>query len=450
MARKRIPKETKWRISRLGCLKVAGRMQSRRWRSITNRQDSRFGRLKCARKGANQGWRSIKWHLGLYLWAAAATADFHQVPLAEGRWDVYTDQQSCRLEQAIPHLGRVHFLQEAGQPLRLQLVLENEAQVIEAGVQVQPAPWHHGETPGRRLPVDGIESRGRLGQRLWVEGIRAERMLTALFNGSFPEFYYRRPWEDEGGWEARVSISAVRLWEVYDRFQACRRRLPSFGIRDFRNLHFSFSPFQALISRELRTVLSQIATLLKSQSQGQVVVSDVLSSLEDKQGALWFEKRFRAVRQFLRQEGLKPSQVVTASEAQAAAGPKIPLKLFGPESLRLYHYDSDQKSWSPLQRNRLNLLAQYCLEHFSGVLVINGHSDDARWRSEQVNLNLARQWAEKVRDFLIRQGISSERLEMRVWGGEKPVASNRSRAGRAKNRRVEIEFVPIPVLSASR
>lgn len=57
------------------------------------------------------------------------------------------------------------------------------------------------------------------------------------------------------------------------------------------------------------------------------------------------------------------------------------------------------------------------------------------------NLKLSQKRAEAVRDFLIKQGVN-EKVITTGWQGEKhPIASNNTRAGRIKNRRVEIIYI---------
>lgn len=59
---------------------------------------------------------------------------------------------------------------------------------------------------------------------------------------------------------------------------------------------------------------------------------------------------------------------------------------------------------------------------------------------EGVNLKLSKTRALSVRDYLVTRGIARERLEAIGRGTSNPIASNRTRAGREQNRRVEIEF----------
>ena len=67
---------------------------------------------------------------------------------------------------------------------------------------------------------------------------------------------------------------------------------------------------------------------------------------------------------------------------------------------------------------------------------IEGHSDSVGPAEANRSLSLKR--AEAVRDHLVQRGIETARISVVGWGEEKPIASNRKRSGRAKNRRVEI------------
>jgi outer membrane protein OmpA-like peptidoglycan-associated protein len=70
-------------------------------------------------------------------------------------------------------------------------------------------------------------------------------------------------------------------------------------------------------------------------------------------------------------------------------------------------------------------------------IVIEGHTDSSGEPS--VQQGLSRQRAETVRDFLVARGIESERLSLRAFGGDRPVAPNDTLRGRALNNRVELQ-----------
>ncbi len=67
---------------------------------------------------------------------------------------------------------------------------------------------------------------------------------------------------------------------------------------------------------------------------------------------------------------------------------------------------------------------------------IEGHTDNVGDAAS--NKKLSNDRAKAVMDALVAKGISIARLSFVGWGQDKPVADNRSEAGRAQNRRVEI------------
>ena len=67
---------------------------------------------------------------------------------------------------------------------------------------------------------------------------------------------------------------------------------------------------------------------------------------------------------------------------------------------------------------------------------IEGYTDTRG--PESYNLDLSQRRAGAVRDFLIENGISPQRLTARGYGEAVQVASNTTRAGRQANRRVEM------------
>ena len=70
---------------------------------------------------------------------------------------------------------------------------------------------------------------------------------------------------------------------------------------------------------------------------------------------------------------------------------------------------------------------------------IEGHTD-SRGR-DSYNLRLSQERAASVRRYLMKQGISRDRLEAVGYGETQPIADNETEEGRAKNRRVEFTII---------
>ncbi len=70
---------------------------------------------------------------------------------------------------------------------------------------------------------------------------------------------------------------------------------------------------------------------------------------------------------------------------------------------------------------------------------IDGHTDSQGTESHNNTLSLSRSQA--VADYLLRHGISEDRVKYRGFGSKIPIASNRDNKGRQFNRRVEFVIV---------
>jgi len=77
-----------------------------------------------------------------------------------------------------------------------------------------------------------------------------------------------------------------------------------------------------------------------------------------------------------------------------------------------------------------------------GVLRIEGHTDGVGADSRNTPLSLRR--AEAVRAALISRGVAPERLVAEGFGDSRPIATNGTADGRARNRRIEIRSVRPP------
>ena len=70
---------------------------------------------------------------------------------------------------------------------------------------------------------------------------------------------------------------------------------------------------------------------------------------------------------------------------------------------------------------------------------VEGHTDD-RGRDE-TNLSLSQRRSASVLQYLVEHGVSNERLSSEGFGEARPIADNKTAAGRSQNRRVEFVVV---------
>ncbi len=86
-------------------------------------------------------------------------------------------------------------------------------------------------------------------------------------------------------------------------------------------------------------------------------------------------------------------------------------------------------------------VARILVEYPDTSLVIDGHTDSVG--NDSSNQILSEKRAESVRSYLISQGVATGRAIARGNGERYPICSNQTDAGRACNRRVEIQILPL-------
>ena len=88
----------------------------------------------------------------------------------------------------------------------------------------------------------------------------------------------------------------------------------------------------------------------------------------------------------------------------------------------------------------LDSIAAVMKEYNKTLLSIDGFTDSTG--SAAVNMALSEQRAISVKEYLAGQGIDLTRMITQGMGSANPIASNDTAAGRAMNRRVEIQIIP--------
>jgi outer membrane protein OmpA-like peptidoglycan-associated protein len=87
----------------------------------------------------------------------------------------------------------------------------------------------------------------------------------------------------------------------------------------------------------------------------------------------------------------------------------------------------------------LNELVDYMKRREDIRVEIAGHTDNTG--SKEDNLKLSQRRAEKVEDYLISKGIDARRIDPKGYGEDQPIASNKTKEGRQKNRRTEVHII---------
>ncbi len=102
-------------------------------------------------------------------------------------------------------------------------------------------------------------------------------------------------------------------------------------------------------------------------------------------------------------------------------------------------FDSGRSSIKEESNQVLNDIIAILNEYPTAKFTVEGHTDSAG--SAKLNQRLSDSRANAVKNFLVQNGIDQFRLSAVGYGEDRPIATNRTRAGRAQNRRVEINLI---------
>lgn len=105
-------------------------------------------------------------------------------------------------------------------------------------------------------------------------------------------------------------------------------------------------------------------------------------------------------------------------------------------------FETGKSTLHPGAYDRLRSLATTLNNYPRSQVIVKGHTDSMG--EEGYNQRLSEERADRVRNFLISEGLAPARITAIGFGETMPVATNSSDSGRSQNRRVEVEIRPDP------
>jgi OOP family OmpA-OmpF porin len=102
-------------------------------------------------------------------------------------------------------------------------------------------------------------------------------------------------------------------------------------------------------------------------------------------------------------------------------------------------FDFDKAILKPEAKVKLDDMASKLKDVNLEVIVAVGHTDSVG--TDEYNQKLSIRRSDAVKAYIISRGIDAKRVFSEGKGEKQPVADNKTKDGRAKNRRVEIEVV---------
>ncbi|MGB6151198.1 MAG: OmpA family protein [Pricia sp.] len=103
------------------------------------------------------------------------------------------------------------------------------------------------------------------------------------------------------------------------------------------------------------------------------------------------------------------------------------------------YFDTNKSDVKGTSAETLNSMANILKEYPKSNVLVEGHTDSAG--PDDYNMDLSKKRATSVTDYLIAQGVDKSRLTTKWYGENQPIGDNSTKAGKAKNRRVELAIV---------
>jgi len=110
-----------------------------------------------------------------------------------------------------------------------------------------------------------------------------------------------------------------------------------------------------------------------------------------------------------------------------------------PLVLRGVNFETGRSVLTPESHAILDEVATSLLAQPEVRVEIGGHTDNTGSRAINERLSLER--AQAVKAYLAQKGVAPGRMEVRGYGPDRPIATNATAEGRARNRRVELRRI---------
>ncbi len=302
-----------------------------------------------------------------------------------------------------------------------------------------------GEIPEGFDKIDGAVECVKYNDHIWVSNSTAAGMTLGkkidLGEGNFSidfnvvardggEFYFFLYDNDEKGWDKKeIKQSKLRLVQ-------CGIYLQDMGFLRKINACYEKPQHVALQVRrgQMRFYINgkRIVVLPWRLERGKRVTG------------FGFEHRFRAdpygylisdlrVAKYTQKEAKPTPEKLGISVEKSRKG----MKLTVPEKVL---FDFNRFLLKPDAKEALSVIADVIREHATKKIFVTGYTDNVG--SNAYNFRLSLQRAQSVADYLIYcEKINPKLFRIVGKGKANPIASNKTKEGQAKNRRVEIELV---------
>ena len=131
----------------------------------------------------------------------------------------------------------------------------------------------------------------------------------------------------------------------------------------------------------------------------------------------------------------KLRQQMAGSGVDVGRNPDGSVALIMPGSIT---FDTNKSTIKPNFYATLNKVAQTLNEDNKSVILVSGYTDNTG--NDSINIPLSQRRAQAVAQYLVGKGVPTTRINAQGYGSANPIANNATPAGKAQNRRVELNI----------
>jgi outer membrane protein OmpA-like peptidoglycan-associated protein len=117
----------------------------------------------------------------------------------------------------------------------------------------------------------------------------------------------------------------------------------------------------------------------------------------------------------------------------------IPIEVNQEITLNNLFFRTGKPELLPSSYPELDRLVQIMKDNPEIEIEVQGHTNNIGDRQKLIELSEQR--AEAVKKYIVEKGITPDRISTKGFGPDKPIASNKTEAGRKKNQRVDFKII---------
>jgi general secretion pathway protein A len=114
------------------------------------------------------------------------------------------------------------------------------------------------------------------------------------------------------------------------------------------------------------------------------------------------------------------------------------LQEFSSKETLFVRFALDSNDFEVVDPEGVDRFVSFIKEHPSAIVELTGYTDSTG--TKDYNLDLSKFRANIIKSFLLGKGVSPQQIKVQGLGDQNPIASNDTKEGRTKNRRVEIKI----------